>query len=396
VRVGREVTPVLDPLDVASGVVVGVDPAMPVGPSATDAREALRGAVQAAVRRPPCFVSFSGGRDSSAVLAVAADVARREGLPLPIPVTNVFPAVPTADESQWQERVVAHLSLDTWIRIEHRDELGVLGPVATEAHRAHGLLWPFNAYFHAPLLARAAGGTLLTGLGGDEMLAGSPSLQMLALLRRPGRTAAREIASTLAPTPLRAADVRRQLAGRLPWLRAGAHAAVTERFVEQAVSEPLRWRAHVLWRARLRYLEAGAASLGVLAAAAGASIAHPFLDVGFVGALAAAGRSGRYADRTGALRLLVGDLLPAEVVERSTKVGFDDVFWDERARAFAADWAGEGVDEDLVDPERLRREWLSRQPDPRSYLLAQLASLSRRGPGEAPPSARANADLEAS
>ena len=51
-----------------------------------------------ALRRPPCLVSFSGGLDSSALLAVATAVARREGLDDPVPATLVVPGSPESDE----------------------------------------------------------------------------------------------------------------------------------------------------------------------------------------------------------------------------------------------------------------------------------------------------------
>ena len=76
----------LSPLEVASGLVFGLLPAAEAAPAAgppEDPLEALEAAVRPALERSPCVVSFSGGRDSSAVLAVATQVARREGLPLP-------------------------------------------------------------------------------------------------------------------------------------------------------------------------------------------------------------------------------------------------------------------------------------------------------------------------
>jgi len=36
---------------------------------------------------------------------VATDLARREGLALPIPATNRFPAAEGAEETEWQERL---------------------------------------------------------------------------------------------------------------------------------------------------------------------------------------------------------------------------------------------------------------------------------------------------
>ena len=79
-------------------------------------REALERAILPALLRPPCLVSFSGGRDSAAVLAVATALARREGLPAPIPATNVFPAADDSDETAWQELIVRHLGLSEWVR----------------------------------------------------------------------------------------------------------------------------------------------------------------------------------------------------------------------------------------------------------------------------------------
>lgn len=57
--------------------------------------------------RPPCLLAFSGGRDSSALLAVAVSVAHREGLPLPIPL--IYPGVAGTDESSWQYMILDHL-----------------------------------------------------------------------------------------------------------------------------------------------------------------------------------------------------------------------------------------------------------------------------------------------
>jgi hypothetical protein len=65
-----------------------------------------------ALLEPPCIIGFSGGRDSSALLAVAVQVARREGLDLPVPVTKTYPDVPATDETDWQELVIRWLGVD--------------------------------------------------------------------------------------------------------------------------------------------------------------------------------------------------------------------------------------------------------------------------------------------
>ncbi len=181
----------------------------------------------------PCVVSFSGGRDSSAVLAAAVRVARREGLPLPIPSTNRFPAAKDSHESDWQERVVAHLGLDDWLKPEFTDELDCVGPVATSVLRRHGLLWPFNAHFHVPQLEAAAGGSLLTGIGGDETLSASSWARAQAVLsgrakpERPRHPARRLPRCSSTGSSGRAAQTR--TAGEYSWLRPPARRAVSQR-----------------------------------------------------------------------------------------------------------------------------------------------------------------------
>jgi hypothetical protein len=165
-----EVQP-LTPLELASGLVFGDGgrPAdLPLESPPVPPRAALERAVLPALRRPPCLVSFSGGRDSSAILAVATAVARREGLALPIPATNRFPTADGTLETEWQERVIAYLGIEDWIRRDLTDELDCVGPVATRVLRRHGVLWPCNTHFHDPLFEAAAGGSVLTGIGGDE------------------------------------------------------------------------------------------------------------------------------------------------------------------------------------------------------------------------------------
>ncbi len=147
---------VLSPLELASGLVLGTVSELDLPAERTDPRAAMERGLLEPLRRGPCLVSFSGGRDSSAVLAVATSVARREGLPLPIPATLRFPGAKDSAESEWQESVVAHLGLQDWIRLETTDELDCVGPVASASLARHGLLWPSNAHFHAPLFAARA------------------------------------------------------------------------------------------------------------------------------------------------------------------------------------------------------------------------------------------------
>jgi asparagine synthase (glutamine-hydrolysing) len=373
----------LSPLEVASGLVFGLLPAAEVT-VATDPPgnplEALEAAVRPALERPPCVVSFSGGRDSSAVLAVATQVARREGLPLPIPSTNRFPDAPDSDENDWQERVIRHLGLDDWARPELTDELDNVGAVATSALRRHGLLWPFNAHFHVPQLEAARGGSLLTGIAGDEMLSPSSWEQARAVLggrARPTASDLRRIGFLATPRPIRRAVLRRRYPLEYGWLRPHALREITALSAAEGASEPMAWKSQLSWRRRFRYLHVGLGSLGRLAGDADVRIEHPFFDPGFAASVARLPRAEQYPDRTTAMRRLFGSLLPDDLLARTTKSGFDQAFWGEPSRAFAADWDGEGADPDLVDADALRREWALPAPDPRSFLLLQAAWLAR-------------------
>jgi asparagine synthase (glutamine-hydrolysing) len=77
------------------------------------------------------------------------------------------------------------------------------------------------------------------------------------------------------------------------------------------------------------------------------------------------------------MEMLVGDLLPPALLGRSTKARFDEVFWREPSRALVAAWDGEGVDEDIVDVDRLRAEWTSPAPAPHTFTLLQSVWLAR-------------------
>lgn len=355
----------LSPVELATGVVFGSTP-RPISPAGSPA-EALAQAVRPAVAGGRCYVSFSGGRDSSAVLAAATAVARREGLPLPVPVTIRAAAVPDADESAWQESVVRHLGLADWVRLEIEDELDAIGPYARRALGRHGLLWPFNAHFHLPMLEQAAGGVLLTGIGGDELW----------------RSACRDTTSRrrrllqLAPVPLRRALLAPRQPIDFPWLNPDGRRQARR----AAAADALRLSRTVAGRMAAsrgsHYIATGTASLDRLAADAGAAIAHPLLDVRLWSAVAAAAPRKGFAGANRTLAATAGPLLPAELVARRTKASFDAVFFSAPARAFAGAWSGGGVPE-LVDVAALRAHWASESPDPHSLTLLQAAWLSAR------------------
>ena len=372
----------LTPLELASGLVLGGNRRLALpGPEERDPVAAFERALLPALARPPCLVSFSGGRDSSTVLTLATALARREGLAPPVPATHVVSSAIESDESEWQERVVRWLRLDDWARIASEDELDAVGPVATAVLRRYGLLWPPNVHFHAPFLDAAKGGSLLTGIGGDEAFSASQWQRTAALAARAARPEPRDalrVGLALSPVPIRRAVLHRRMPSRFPWLRPDASEAVHRALADDAAREPLRWRARIRWIAGLRYLEVGRAGLDLLAQDADVLLVHPFTDRGFLASVAALRRGGRFLERTEGLRAVFGGLVPDDVLARTTKASFDGAFWNRHSRAFAAEWGGGGVDEDLVDAEALRREWAKERPDARTFLLLQAAWLAEQ------------------
>jgi len=381
------------PLEISSGLVLPParrPPALPAIPSGLTPRAAFEEAILPALDRSPLLVSFSGGRDSSAVLATAAFLARREGLPLPVPVTHRFPGANTR-ETEWQEQVIEHLGLQDWVRIDGAGDLDCVGPVAVKVLRRHGLLWPCNAYFHEPIFEAAAGGAVLTGVGGDEAFSPSSWARAFSVLRgqaRPGPRNLAHVAFAFSPRFVKRTAIRRWLPEVCPWLRPAARAQIEAFVAGEAASEPLRWRRRYRELAASGYLEICLGSLGVLAAGHDVALAHPFHDARFLAALAALPRRRRPQSRTEAMRMLVGDLLPEPVLSRSTKARFDNVFWTEHARELVADWDGEGIDPSIVDIDRLRAEWASETPEAHTFTLLQSVWLTRaRAAGQLPAAA---------
>jgi hypothetical protein len=245
----------LEALEIASGHVFGFEPEPALPSTQLSPLAALERLVEDAVRSRPCLVSFSGGLDSSLVLAVAARVARRDGLPDPVPITWRFRDAPQAEESEWQERVVKELKIHDWERLTaDADELDLVGPVSRRVLDSHGVVYPSNAFLHEPLLSRASGGTLLTGIGGDQVLGLWRSRLLADLFARRRRASLRDplrVARALAPPRARLLFKRSHL-DPLPWLRPIALHETVRRHELQLASEPVWWPGHVRWQLRRR------------------------------------------------------------------------------------------------------------------------------------------------
>lgn len=356
----------LSPLEIHGGWVFGrlrAFPPLPLARPQVTARDVLEELVVDALAHPPCVVSFSGGRDSSAVLAVAAYVARREGLPPPIPVTLRFPADDQSDESDWQEFVIRHLRLGEWQRRYFTDELDVVGPYAQRVLLRHGVVWPANVHFHLPILEAARGGTVLTGAGGDELLGPRrwrPVARVLARVRKPAPSDFVRIAVAYAPWPLRWAwfFATRSQAWATPWLKPAAAAAFRARYAAELAAERVWFDDMVAtswWPTRYRVLMID--TFARLGADVDVTVCHPLGDGAFLAqTVHDLGRLGP-TNRTDAMARLVADLLPDELLGRRSKAGFTRSFFNRHSAGFVAGWDGSGLDERLVRPEVLRRLW---------------------------------------
>lgn len=372
----------LTPLEVVSGFPIGEAAAPPSLPRPCENAPiaALERSVTSGLQRNPCVVSFSGGRDSSAILAVAARTARREGLAPPIPVSLRFRNAPESDEAVWQERVVRHLGLKEWVRLELDDELDLVGPVAAALLLRHGLLWPPNTHFHQPIVEVAKGGAVLTGIDGDGLLHSWRWLRTVTVMT--GRLAPEPrdliwLLLALSPPPMRRTVEGMRRHTPLPWLRPATMACLRKALSTDAASEPVRWDSRVRWYERRRSLRMVLHSFERLASDHDVLAVHPFADSAFLATLARFGGWSGLGDRTAIMRLLFAEVLPDDVLRRGTKARLDVPFWNRHAREFLDTWNGGGVDVELVEPEQLLTEWSRPVPHAYTSTLLQSAWLSR-------------------
>jgi hypothetical protein len=368
----------MDPLEIAGGWVSGYEPQpFPAGVH-DEPRRVLDRMLLPWLERSPCLIAFSGGRDSSVLLAGAVALARRESMPEPVPITLSYPGVAQTLEGEWQRLVLDHLGVRARIVLTVHDEHDPLGPVGVPVLRRYGVVWPPNFTPTWRLLDQARGGVLLTGEGGDELFGHTRITPLTNVLRRRGRVPRvmyRDSLHALAP-----AAIRRRVAMRrryvLPWLRPEAEDLLSRRATADAAAFALHagrntWQFAVRRSARLSYR-----TMRTMGADIGTTYVQVFAEPELVASVAATGGFWGWTGRTATMRALFSDLLPPQVLSRRTKAQFERAVFTGYSREFARTWSGDGVDQDLVDPEALRDVWLSDTPHAPSMSLLQQAWLA--------------------
>lgn len=367
----------MDPLEVAGGWVNGYDP-VPLPDVTSSPRVVLDELLATHLSTSPCLVAFSGGRDSSVLLAAAVAVARREGLALPVPVTLSYPKVRDTDETAWQDRVLAHLGVRDRIVLTVHDEHDPLGPVAEPVLRRHGVLWPPNFAPTVRMMSMARGGTLLTGEGGDETFGLTRVTPLTKIVKSAGRVPAAVYRDALRSLQPRAVRRRRLLADRYrrPWLHPEVEAALAERDAADLSAYTLH-AGHNTWQfATRRTARISYDTMRALGVEQNVTYVQAFAEHAVVASVARAGGFWGWTGRTATMRGLFGELLPREVLERRTKAHFVKAVFRTHTRMFARRWTGQGVDPDLVNIEALRDNWLSDKPHAPTMALLQQAWLA--------------------
>jgi asparagine synthase (glutamine-hydrolysing) len=314
-------------------------------------------------------------------------VARRDGLPQPIPFTYRFPGRTASEETSWQELVIAQLDVGDWMRPTFDDELDCLGSLATRLLLRNGLLSPPNAHFIVPALEAAGVGAVITGQGGDELFQSGDRARLARVLARREVPVSRDIARLLvaaAPARLRARR-RRHEADRIvhaPWLRTRARQLVVQASALELAREPLRPRPFVRHGWQLRSNQLTLRSFELLGRDYDCELIHPFEDREVVSAVADWSHARHPASRAEALRELLGDVVPAQTLDRRTKATFDGAFWAGHSRDFALSLSPQELDSELVDGQRAIDYWTADGDGPEAPLpsstLLQHVWLERR------------------
>jgi hypothetical protein len=372
-------------LDVACSMPLGANGERPRVPQPASLDDACTRAFSHSFGRGPCYLPFSGGRESTMWLATATRSARRNGHDDPVPITLRYPGLATAEELRVQERVVAHLGLADWERIELEESLDLIGPVARDTLTRTGPIWPPHAYMMAPLIEAARDGVFvfMTGLGDlFSWWRWGPLAGVLERHRRPGTRDLALLGAALMPASLRARAARRHgVPPAMPWLRPAAERDALARLRRRHAEVPLRFDRAVATQVTHRCFDGAAGTFAALGEAFGTDVEQPLRRAGVAESFAGAGGPRGFRSLGEMLRRMSGELVPADVLTPRPTPDLTRLFFDDASKEFAANWTGAGLDESVVDVVALRQIWLSDKPDPRTACLLQYAWLTEQASG---------------
>jgi hypothetical protein len=366
-----------------TGSVGGTSRLLPLTGAEPEPRTAIEAELLDALQRPPCGVAFSGGRDSSVLLAMAVALADRTGLPRPVALTNALQGEAASDDPAWQRRLVDDLGVD-WTVFVHDDELDAIGPVSAAVLERTGVVWPAAAFTAQRLLHALRGGSLVTGEYGDELFGDHRITPLIGTVRRrprPSRLVLRSVALALAPTAARTRELRSNVVRPRLWLRPEPRALHVEALVADLAASPLSWRRALDHADRLRSHRLGHRTLHALAAMEDVMLVEPFAEPDVKRSVALAGGRFGWTSRSEAMLAIFRGDVPEDLLRRTTKAHFNRTVVGIHSRAFAEAWDGTGLPADvaeLVDAEALRAEWLSDLPHPGAIGLLQAAWLGSR------------------
>lgn len=370
----------MTPLDLATGGVWGREPRAPLSrdPATPTVREAITELARSIDRRDRAFLAFSGGTDSSIALAIATQVAREQDAPDPVPITIRYPDI-DASIDPWQERVVAHLGLQDWVRINARDELDVVGPHAQATLRRHGILFPANGYVVEPQAEVAAGGALIVPIGGSDFHLfwhWGPLMDVVAGRRRPARRDLPHAVLAAMPRRARRRLLRRRLEREAPaWLTPEGKAELVDVMAATAADTPLSFAAAIREQRTHRCFAVTQQGLDDLAAHHDVALVLPTLDDRITAATAHQGGWRGPGDRLHAVQAQFGDLLPWQERRRYRKPSVHGAFFGRHTREFVAQWSGGGLEGLPVNLDVLRSQWAAGTFHFRSMAMLQLAWL---------------------
>jgi asparagine synthetase B (glutamine-hydrolysing) len=358
--------------------------------------ETLVRAIVREVDHSPVYVQFSGGCDSSLVLAAAVEACRRTDHTPPIPVTLRYPNLPETDESDYQDLVVGHLGLTEWRIHQEPDGFDLLAPAAIEGLRRFGLVWPAPPLAMLHFYRSHEPGLWLNGEGGDESLGprriGGLFNAWNAARRKQGRAVAGNLANTFAPQSVRERRIRIYDHVDLGWLSPDLQAeylGVARRYWTWQPLRPSRYAERYLELPAVQLARHNIAAIGGLA---GHKVCMPLMSPDVVHVVTDCSTSQDVRSRTRVLRRHATEHLPSEIVNRRDKRFMGPVFFNSATREFARRWDGRTSYVE-IRASWLKEEWMKPEPSAMTMLLLQHAWLESEF-GATPPTRSAAAGPE--